>query len=332
MTLIQVDEVVRADPQSARLPHDEKYARGAAFLHGEYCALQDATIPLMDMGFFHSDAVYDVATVSKGRYFRLQDHFERFSRSCEMFRLRNPHTEEAMLRIFNALLRSAGLREANVFWCVTRGLPKPGANSARDRNKPEAFENRFYAMAYPYASIATQEQRNRGFDITISEQYMRIHPRAVDPRAKNFHWMDMKLSLFEARDRGKDWSILTDAEGNLTEAPGANIFVLKAGQLYTPEDGCLEGITRRTALELADLLGIRTHIGKVHARQLKSADDAFLTTSAGGIIPVNSVDGIVLGGREGAGEVTAQIHDLYWEKLWRGWKGTPVDYQDAALG
>jgi branched-chain amino acid aminotransferase len=326
MAIIQVDEIMQHDPTRAHLTHDTTYEKGIAFVNGKYCGLNEAVIPLVDLGVVHSDATYEVAAVSRGRFFRLQDHFDRFARSCDTFRLRNPYTNQEMLEIFNRLIRLSGFKHAGVFWFVTRGLPKRGTNPIRDRNKPDAFEGRFYAMAYPYSSIATPEQRNRGLDLMISEQYIRIPAKAVDPKAKNFHWMDMKLSLFEAQDHGKDWSVLTDAEGYLTEAPGANIFVIKGGELYTPDSGCLEGITRKTALELAVMIGIPTHVEKVHARQLRDADDAFITSSAGGIMPVNSVDGIVLGGVDGPGELSVRLHNLYWEKMWEGWRSTPVDY------
>jgi branched-chain amino acid aminotransferase len=327
MAIIQIEQIMQTHSSSARLPHDKKYEKGVAFANGKYCARDEAVMPIWDMGFLQSDATYEVATVSRGRYFRLEDHFNRFARSCKTFRLRNPYTNEAVLEIFNTMIRSTGLKDAGVLWFVTRGLPKPGADPVRDRNNPDAFENRFYAAAYPYGSITTQEERNRGLNLIISKKYLRIPPKAVDPTAKNFHWMDMKLSLFEARDHGKDWSVLTDAEGYLTEAPGANIFVIKDGELYTPDSGCLEGITRRTALDLAEIIGVRTHVEKVHARQLKQADDAFITSSAGGIMPVNSVDDIVLGGVEGPGELATRFHNLYWEKMWEGWKCSPVDYK-----
>jgi branched-chain amino acid aminotransferase len=329
MVLIGVAEVMQSDSVGARLPHKKEYETGSAFINGTYCTLMEASIPLMDGGFLACDAVYEKLTVSNGRYFRLQDHFDRFSRSCAKFRLRNPHTSTEMAQIFDRLVSLTGLRQAGVFWCVTRGLPK-GDDDRADRSDPGAFENRFYAFADAYLSIVTPEQRRKGVDLLISETYIRIPPKAVDPTAKSFHWMDMKLSLFEARDHGKDWSVLVDRDGYLTEAPGANIFVIKNGELFTPDCGCLEGITRKTTLELAEMIGVRTHTERVRASQLREADDAFMTSSAGGIMPVNSVDGVVLGGVAGPGELAVRIHNLYWEKMWEGWKSTPVDYEGSS--
>lgn len=326
MRILQVERIMHSDRAGARLPHEQRYANGAAFVNGIYTPVAEATIPILDMGFLQSDAVYEKITVAKGRYFRMQDHFERFANSCRKFCLRNPYSNEQMVQIFSHLLSLTGLQDAGVFWCVTRGL----ARKVSDRGNPDCFENRFYAIVDGYGSIATEEQRNRGLDLMVSRRYLRIDPRAVDAHAKNFHWMDMKLALFEAREHGKDWAVLTDADGFLTEAPGANIFVIKNGALYTPDSGCLEGITARCAIELAQMLGVDVHVARVHADELRQADDAFITSSAGGIMPINRVDGIVLGGVEGPGELSVRIHNLYWEKLWEGWKCTAVNYASAA--
>lgn len=195
-----------------------------------------------------------------------------------------------------------------------------------ERGDPAAYQNRFYAFVVPYVFLANDEQRTRGLDIWISRDFIRIPPEAVDPTAKNFHWMDMKLSLFEACRQGKERSLLTDAEGYITEGPGTNIFLIKDGALYTPDGGCLEGITRKTTLELADELGLPRNAERIHNDRLREADEAFFTSTAGGIMPINSVDDVLLGGKSGPGELTTQLHNLYWEKRWKGWLGTPIDF------
>lgn len=105
--------------------------------------------------------------------------------------------------------------------------------------------------------------------------------------------------------------MLTDAEGNLTEAPGCNVFFIKDDVLYTPDSGCREGITRLTILKLAEEVGLKTEVTMVTADQLRDADAAFLTSAAGGIMPVSLVDGTPLGGRNSPGPLAAQLHNLY---------------------
>jgi len=321
MSIIQAEHIMETHPEHARAPHDAEYANGSAFIQDHYCSVDEAGIPITDMGFLHADAAYDVVSVSKGQFFRLEEHIERFEQSCEKFFLSNPYSREQTAEILTNMVKLAGCRDAYVWWCVTRGTSDSG-----DRSDLASFKNQFYGFVIPYMYIAHDDERTRGLDVIVSKEFIRIPTKSVDPTAKNLHWMDMKLSLGEAMLSAKDWSVLTDDAGNLAEAPGANIFFIKNGEVYTPDSGCLEGITRKTTLELATELGMPIHVEKVTADQLRQADEAFMTSTAGGIMPINSVDDIVLGGTEGPGPLTAKLHDLYWEKRWNGWLATPVDY------
>ena len=324
MEIIQAEHIMQNHPAHIRLEHEEKYAHGSAFINGVYCSIDEAAIPITDTGFIHADAAYDVVSASKGFIFRFEDHLDRFERACEKFLLSNPYSKSQTAEILTSLVKLAGTKEAYIWWCVTRG------QTPENRGDLSAYKNCFYAFVVPYAYIANDEVRSRGIDLMVSQKYIRIPPKAVDPTAKNFHWMDLKLSLVEAMQNGCDWSVLCDADGYLTEAPGANIFLIKDGVLFTPDSGCLEGITRKTTLELAQEIGMPTRVERVHVDQLHDADEAFLTSTAGGIMPINSVDGKLLGGMAGPGEQVTQLHNLYWEKRWAGWLGTPVNYREPA--
>ncbi|HEM7843499.1 TPA: aminotransferase class IV [Burkholderia multivorans] len=320
MNITRAEHIMLTDPSHARLDHASEFDHGSAYVNGTFCPIDDASIPITDGGFMQADAAYDVVSVSRGLFFRLEDHLARFESACRKFYLRNPNDKQATIDILNRLVRLAGMRDAYVWWAVTRG-PTPAK-----RTDPDNYQNRFYAFAIPYRFIASDEQRERGLDLLVSKRYIRIPPGAVDPTAKNFHWMDLKLSLFEAGEQGREWTVLCDAAGNLTEGPGVNIFFIKHGELFTPDVGCLEGITRQTTLDLAAKLGLRVHVKHVNANELRDADEAFLTSSAGGIMPINTVDGVVLGGVSGPGALTTKLHNLYWSERWNGWLGTPVDY------
>ncbi|GLK91124.1 aminotransferase class IV [Pseudomonas turukhanskensis] len=326
MTIIQADHIMLNDPAHTRVAHAPEYAHGSAFIHGTYVDLDNAAIPMSDLGFTQADACYDVVSVSKGYLFRLEDHLERFESACRKFQLTNPYSKAETVEILENLIKQAGTKEAYVWWAVTRGFMPDG----NDRINPQAYENRFYAFVVPYVFISDDEQRSRGIDVLVSKLFIRIPPKAVDPTAKNFHWMDLKLSLFEAQKAQKEWSVLCDADGYLTEAPGSNIFLIKDGVLFTPDSGCLEGITRKTTLELAKEIGLPLHVERVHVEQLLNADEAFLTSTAGGVMPINSVDDRVLGGKAGPGALTTQLHNLYWTKRWDGWLGTAVDFDTPA--
>lgn len=325
MKIIQVEQVIQNDPAHARMSYESEYEDGCAFINGQYCPISEAAVPIADHGFFHSDATYDVTTATKGLIFRLQDHLDRLERSCSNLRLKNPHSREETTDILINLVKRLGTREAYILWCVTRGFGKSRAKAV----DADSFDNRFYAFALPLSYnnvIAGDKQRTRGMDIMISRNYIRIPAKAVSPKTKNFHWLDMQMSLFEAGDHNKEWSVMLGDDGYLTEAPGANIFLVKDSELYTPDSGCLEGITRKTALELAEILELPVYIEKLSPNQLLEADEAFMTSSAGGILPINSVDDVVLGGEAGPGEWTTRIHNMYWQKRWQGWLGTAVDF------
>lgn len=97
-----------------------------------------------------------------------------------------------------------------------------GANPSKpnDRLHPERFTNRFYAFVVPYIFIKDDSVRQAGIDLHISDEYIRIPEMAVDPRAKNFCSLDLNMSLMEAGASGAEWSVLTNGQGILTEAPG----------------------------------------------------------------------------------------------------------------
>jgi len=320
MNITRAANFMLTDPSHTRLKCAPEFDDGSAYVNGTFCSINEASVPITDGGFMQADAAYDVVSVSKGFFFRLEDHLERFESACKKFHLRSPYNKGETTEILNKLVTLAGTREAYVWWAVTRG-PTPAK-----RTDPNSYDNRFYAFAIPYRFIASDEQRERGLDLLVSKRYIRIPPDSVDPTAKNFHWMDLKLSLFEAGERGCEWAVLCDARGNLTEGPGVNIFFIKNGEIFTPDSGCLEGITRKTTLELAVELGVPVHVKSVTADELRGADEAFVTSTAGGIMPVNSVDGIVLGGKSGPGALTTKLHNFYWSRRWEGWLGTKVNY------
>ena len=321
MSIIEAQKIITSDPNHARAPYAPEYENGSAYTQDTYRPIEQGVVPITDAGFIHADAAYDVVSASAGFMFRMQDHIERFTASCEKFGLVNPYSKQETVEILHNLVKLAGLKDAYIWWAVTRGELE-GGDRVRAR-----YKNKFYAFVTPYMFIHGDEMRVRGTRVKISEDYIRIPPEAVDPTAKNFHWMDMKLSIFEAIRSGAEWSVLTDAQGHLTEAPGCNVFLIKDGILKTPDSGCLEGITRQTVFELADELNLGLEVAKVPAQQLVDADEAFLTSTAGGIMPIAFVNDRALGGQNGPGELTTALHNLYWEKRWSGWLGDAIDYE-----
>ena len=112
----------------------------------------------------------------------------------------------------------------------------------------------------------------------------------------------------------------------MTEGPGFNIFADVEGRLVTPSHGVLDGMTRRTTLEICRDLGLEALEGELSPEQLRSADEVFLTTTAGGLIPVTSIDnGRIADGTPGP--KTVCLHTEYWKRRAAGWYAEPVAYR-----
>jgi branched-chain amino acid aminotransferase len=297
-------------------------ADGIAFIEGVYMPLAQASVPIVDRGFVRSDTTYDVTHVWKGRFFRLDDHIERFETSMRGLRMSLPYSAKQIADILTECVRRSGLRDAYVQMTCTRGIPPRGT---RD---PRLCQNRLYAFAQPFVWIANEEQRRDGLKMVVSS-VQRIQPEAVDPRIKNFHWLDLTMGIFEAYDRDALVAVLIDRDGNITEGAGFNVFAVRDGVLATPDRGVFEGMTRRTVIELAKEMGIACEARPVGADELRAADEIFITSSAGGIMPVTVLDGRIYGnGKPGA--LTSRINELYWQKHDAGWLSTEIDYGNTA--
>lgn len=149
---------------------------------------------------------------------------------------------------------------------------------------------------------------------------------SVDPTVKNFHWGDLTRAQLEAYDRGGHYSILLDHEGRVTEGAGYNLFALVDSVLVTPEGGVLKGVTRRTVLELAVRAGVAVREGALLEGELLRADEVFATSTAGGVMPVTSIDGLPVG-TGAVGALTAVLHRAYWDAHLDPVHRTPVVYR-----
>lgn len=306
----------RAAPASAANP----FADGAAHVEGAFVPVAEARLPLLDWGFLKSDVTYDVVGVWDGRFFRLDRHLERFFASMARLQMTCPYGREEVADILHACVRRAALREAYVEMITTRGLAPAGSRDPRD------CENRFYAFAIPYVWIVPPETQKEGIDLTVAS-VQRIPPEAVDPRVKNFHWGDMVRGLFEAYEKGGQTAVLLDRDGNVTEGPGFNLFALIDGALVTPESGVLEGITRRTVMELAEEAGRPVRCARLPAAELARAEEIFLTSTAGGVMPVARLDGRPVGAGV-PGPVSLDLQARYWAAHEDPRYATPVRYED----
>tara|TARA_B110000908_G_scaffold55634_1_gene67785 strand:+ start:820 stop:1743 length:924 start_codon:yes stop_codon:yes gene_type:complete len=281
-----------------------------AYVDGELVAISEAKISILDWGFLHSDATYDVSHVWQGRFFCLDEHIDRYYAGMEKLRLSIPYTKAQLAKLLLNMVAQSGLRHAYVEMITTRGQPSPGS---RD---PRTCTNQFFAFVVPFVWIIPPEE---GLHIAISKQ-QRIPSASVDPTIKNYHWLDLVMGQFDAYDRGAQSAALVDENGNIKEGPGFNIFIIKGNQLFTTNTGVLQGITRKIVMQLAQKLALeaphalntKVVLGEISADAFRRADEAFATSTAGGIMAITQVDDSVIGtGR--IGPLTTQLKEAYWD-------------------
>ncbi|WP_395019718.1 aminotransferase class IV [Dongia sp.] len=281
-------------------------AQGLAFIDGQYVPIHEAKIPILDQGFLHSDLTYDVPAVWDGRYFRLDDHLDRFEESCRRLRLHSPIGRAEMRDRLVEMVAMSGIRDAYVMMIVTRGL------RYIRQYAPEECENFCYLMVTPFLWVMDEERQKKGASAIIARTVRRIPPGAIDPQVKNLQWGDFTRGILEARDRGAMYPILTDGDTNITEGSGFNVVLVKDRTLFTPRKGVLEGVTRKTVLELAAGLGLKVHLDDVPVGLAYGCDELFFVTTAGGVMPISELDGKPVGNGE-VGPITKQVWKAYWD-------------------
>lgn len=290
-----------------------------AYFEGQFMPLKAAKISIVDPAVTKSDIVFDVVSACGRMFFRLDDHVDRFERSCESIRVKPPVSRDEIKRISAECIDRSGFEDACVFMCGTRGLYRGGAALG----DPRDCDNGFYAYAVPYYYVVPREKAESGAHLWIAET-RRAPDEAINQRAKNFNRMDLTKATFEALDHGADAAVLRTMQGQLSEGAGFNIWIVRGRTLLTPGENLLEGITRKTVFDLANELGLEAKAANLEPEALLEAPEAFLSSTAGGIIPVTRVNDRPLG--NGApGIQTGAIRQRYWEKRRAGWHGTRVD-------
>ena len=261
------------------------FSAGAAWMRGQVRPIEQAHIGVLDWGLTHSDVTYDVVPVWRGGFFRLEDYLDRFMASMADLRLDPAMTRDEIRAALVQMVARSGLRDAYVAMVCARGAPLiPGT---RD---PRYCANHFFAWCVPYVNIIPLDRVAAGVSVYVPDDIFRIPEDCVNPRAKNYHWGDFTQGLFAAKDRGFDTVLLTDHQGNITEGPGFNAFIIKDGQVITSDHGVLHGLTRRTAIEMCQSQGYSVQTRPLPMAEFLEADEVFLTTSSGGVLPVVQVN------------------------------------------
>ncbi|TIR52791.1 MAG: branched-chain amino acid transferase [Mesorhizobium sp.] len=303
------------------VPDTRQYPSGVAYVDGTYTTISEAKISVLDWGFLHSDATYDTAHVWNGRFFRLDLHLNRFFGGLEKLRMSIPYNRKQVAEIMHTCVGLSGHQAAYVEVICTRG------SSPTFSRDPRQAINRFMVFAVPFGSVANKEQLERGLRVAVSD-IVRIPPKSVDPSIKNYHWLDLVRGLYDAYEQGAETALIRDTDGNIAEGPGFNVFTVKGGRLSTPGYSVLPGITRQTVFDICGILGFEYRAEAISLETLLGADEVFITSTAGGVMPVTQVNGQAIGNGN-VGIVTEEIMKVYWDRHEHPDWSSPVEYPDS---
>ena len=293
---------------------------GAAWMNGTVIPISQAAIPVNDWGLVHSDITYDVVPVIDGAFFRFDEYLARFLSSMENLHLDPGMRKRDIKAALHQMVSKSRLRDSYVAMVCSRGKPKiAGSRDPRD------CDNHFFAWCVPYVHVIKPEVVEQGATAWIAQNAYRIPENSVNPRVKNYHWGDFTQGIFEAKDKNYETVILLDYDGNVTEGPGFNVFAVKDKVLITPDRGVLAGVSRKTVLEMAEHLGINTSVRSLSVEELLEADEVFLSSSGGGVIPIIRVNETIFG-NGASGPISVQLNETYWKWTTLEKYRDPIDY------
>jgi branched-chain amino acid aminotransferase len=281
------------------------------YIDGAVRPPEDAKVSVLDRGFLYGDSVYETIGTMYGRLFAAREHLDRLERSAGRIGLRVPPRAEIEAAVAETIA-AAGNPETRVRVMLTRGVGK------LDLDPASCDDCRLVVIAFPLGA-PTPEMFEKGVAVAIVS-VTRNSPSAIDPAVKSGNYLNNVLALGEARRSfGAYEAILCAGDGSIAEGASSNVFAVVGGQLWTPqpEVGILDGITRAKVLELARGDGIAVLERRIEPDELRSADEAFLTSATRGVLPIATIDGRPVGA--GApGPVTRRLMALYDQLARRG--------------
>ena len=285
-------------------------------LDGDLVPTRDATVHVFDHSFLYGDGIFETYRVADGLVFRMEPHLDRMERSARAIMLDLPGGRDGVRRAVLETAAANGLADCYVKSIVTRGM---GEEPLLEHT---GIRSRLVVIVRPSMPFFTPGAENRGLSAAIVS--VRKTPMAaVDPRIKSNNYLNVILSRIEARGMGAQESILLDGLGRVVEASFYNVIAVRGRDLLTPHEGCLEGITLETVLEEAERLGYRVRRGPVYPYDLVTADEVLFTSTAGGAIPVTTIDGRPIG--DGApGPAWRELSAAYERAMRDPAQGTPV--------
>lgn len=285
---------------------------GWIWMDGDLVPWRDAKVHVLThtlhygMGVFEGVRAYN--TPNGPCVFRLAEHTERLFNSAKILGMTIPYTPEqvnaAQCEVFKANDLDEGyLRPMAFLGSEAMGLRAKGLSV------------HLSIASWPWPDYMDADSREKGIKVRTSS-YTRHHVNITMCKAKsNGNYTNSILALHEALECGYDEALLLDNEGYVAEGSGENIFLVKNGELHTPElTSCLAGITRDTVFALAREQGLTITERRITRDEVYIADEAFFTGTAAEVLPIQSLDNRTIGGGK-RGPVTEQLQSAYFDQV-----------------
>ncbi len=278
------------------------------FLSGKLVDEKDAVVSVFDHGLLYGDGVFEGIRSYNGRVFLLEEHIDRLYDSAQAIALKIPMTKKEMSQAVVETCKANDLADGYIRLVVTRGKGTLGLN-------PYLCDKAEIIIIAAAIKLYPRELYDNGLKI-VTVGNIRNHPEAINPRIKSLNYLNNVMAKIEAINAGCMECLMLNHKGEVAEASGDNVFVIKNGVITTPPSSCgaLEGLTRNKVMELARAAGYEVREVPMARYDLYVADEVFLTGTAAEIISVVDVDKREIGdGKPGA--ITNQLAKLYHDAV-----------------
>lgn len=263
------------------LPFDQR--EGFIWMNGELLPWSDARLHVLSHGLHYGSCVFEGERAYDGRIFKSREHSERFRKSAEILDFTLPYGVDELEAAKRLVLEKNGWKD-----CYVRPVAWRGSEMMAVAAQHSTI-NVAIAM-WDWPSMFDVNEKMRGIRLDIAE-YRRPDPRCAPVHAKAAGlYMICTLSKHRAERKGYADAMMLDWEGRVAECTGANIFFTKDGAIHTPIADCfLDGITRRTVIDLARRRGIAVHERRIMPEDLASLDECFICGTGAEVTPVSEV-------------------------------------------
>ena len=256
---------------------------GFIWMNGSLVPWRDANVHVLTHGLHYASSVFEGERAYAGSIFKLREHTERLIYSARELGFDIPYTVEEIDAACVETLEANGLIDGYLRPVAWRGSEMMGVSAQTNRIN-------LAVAAWEWPSYFDPEQRLKGIRLDMAE-YRRPAPETAPCHAKAAGlYMICTLSKHAAESKGYADALMLDWRGRVAEATGANIFFVDNGVLHTPEPDCfLDGITRRTVMDLARTRGLEIVERAIMPEELDGFSECFITGTAAEVTPVSEI-------------------------------------------